>query len=318
MAVCPSSPEFLDDMDVVLVKIGGSSITHKAKHEALNHQALEWFSKLLIDKLDPRFSVIAEDNNVDGLTTTMTNQSQSARGGRGVGFIVVHGAGSFGHFEAKKYGLRGQTSEATARRFDSSDWNERKVRMNGLAKTRISVQKLNRLVVSALVEEGINAVGISPCFGIPKIQAHAGSQPQAFGDLCTVVKDTLAAGLVPCLHGDAGIFGDDAAILSGDTIVEMLGQQSWIDRVVFITDVDGVFTEDPRSNPDAKLLRKVTVEQETGKLITHVDASTSSHEHDVTGGLKVSIVRFVDNTASTTDRCWMRMLDGFYVQLCEV
>lgn len=68
------------------------------------------------------------------------------------GFVVVHGAGSFGHFEASQYGItKPETPQQTL--------------LEGFAKTRRSVTRLNHLVVSALVDAGIPAVGVSP-FGM--------------------------------------------------------------------------------------------------------------------------------------------------------
>lgn len=66
------------------------------------------------------------------------------------GFVVVHGAGSFGHFEASQYGItKPHTPQHTL--------------LEGFAKTRRSVTRLNQLVVSALVDAGVPAVGLSPC-----------------------------------------------------------------------------------------------------------------------------------------------------------
>lgn len=269
------------EIEVILVKIGGSSITHKGEKESLNDEALAWFSQTLESLIARSYRSPADDRcESDSL-------DESARS---VAFVVVHGAGSFGHFSAKAYGLKGQTENPqNSSNHSSLDTTERRFRMQGVSETRLSVQKLNRLVVSSLVDHGINSVGISPCFGIPHLQAYATNEKGALTSLSTVVRETLNAGLVPVLHGDACLgFGDDAGILSGDTLMEVLGKTSWVSRVVFITDVDGVYTEDPRKNPEgAKLLQYIPVDGSTGDITTDVSASGSSHDHDVTGGLRV-------------------------------
>ena len=167
--------------------------------------------------------------------------------------------------------------------------------MQGLAKTRLSVQTLNRIVVARLIRHGVNAVGMSPCFAVPQLQAHGGGDSpeatrQAQAGLEIIVRDALSAGIVPVLHGDAGVYGTrDAGILSGDILMERLGQASWISHAIFLTDVDGVFSSDPRKDPDASLLRSIVVDKNTLDILEPVlDASGSSHDHDVTGGLKVS------------------------------
>jgi isopentenyl phosphate kinase len=268
------------EIEVILVKIGGSSITNKGEKESLNDKALAWFSQTLKTVIARTYRSPADDQcESDGL-------DESARS---LAFVVVHGAGSFGHFSAKAYGLKGQTENPQNSSNNSSvDKAERRFRMKGVSETRLSVQKLNRLVVSSLVDHGINSVGISPCFGIPHLQAHATNEKGALTSLSNVVRESLYAGLVPVLHGDACLFGDNAGILGGDTLMEVLGKTSWVSRVVFITDVDGVYTEDPRKNPEgARLLQYIPVDGSSGDITIDVSASGSSHDHDVTGGLKV-------------------------------
>jgi hypothetical protein len=159
--------------------------------------------------------------------------------------------------------------------------------MEGLAKTRLSVQALNQLLVSSLVAHGVNAVAISPCFAIPNMQAHGGNTH----GLVTVIRDALQAGLVPVLHGDACLYGrQSAGILSGDILVEKLGERNFVSQVVFLTDVDGVFSRDPRDDPSAMLLRHIQVDKNTLDIAIggpELNVTGSSHDHDVTGGLKV-------------------------------
>lgn len=271
------------DLEVVLVKIGGSSITNKGQRESLNQEALDWFARSIALSSSSYFLAVPPDDNND---TNKDEQCGSEIAPKHRAFVIVHGAGSFGHFSAKDHGLKGQGEVPTNDATLSID--EKRFRMRGVAETRLSVQTLNRLVVQSLVEQGINAVGISPCFGIPGLQAHASLQMEPIRFLRQLVKDTLDAGLVPVLHGDACLYGDDGGILSGDTIMEILGTTSWVHHSIFISDVDGVFSEDPRTCPTATLLRHIVVDPNTGGITTELLASSSTHEHDVTGGLEVS------------------------------
>lgn len=209
--------------------------------------------------------------------------------------------GSFGHHSAKEYALKGQfeppqtnSSDDMPQPQQQSSSLERRRIMKGLAETRLSVQKLNRLVVSSLIKHGINAVGISPCFFIPGMQAHGGSETdestfRTTSSLLTVIKDSLQAGIVPVLHGDACLYGkDNAGILSGDILTEIIGKDSWVTNVIFLTDVDGVFTSDPRTDSNAEILRNIEVDKESLDIVSPaLNVTGSSHEHDVTGGLKV-------------------------------
>ena len=163
-----------------------------------------------------------------------------------------------------------------------------------------------------MIENGVNAVGISPCLNIPGLMAHGGDEYQGATMLAKSIREALAAGLVPVIHGDAGLYGiyrDEssnrhesmsAGILGGDTLVEiiaknpLLNQHIW--KTVFLTDVEGVYTKDPKKFPDATLVRNIYIDPSDGKIMNTVNASGSSHEHDVTGGLEVSTILFSNIT----------------------
>ena len=86
--------------EILLLKIGGSSITKKAELETLNEQAMEWFSQTIRLTINDDFLGAGDDGTkVD----SVTDDCKPA-------MIIVHGAGSFGHHTAKQYGLKGQTS----------------------------------------------------------------------------------------------------------------------------------------------------------------------------------------------------------------
>jgi isopentenyl phosphate kinase len=273
--------------DTILVKIGGSSVTHKGDFESLNADALTWFAQSIWNASSSVFHSPIKECEATRESSNMED--------RRPGFVIVHGAGSFGHFTAKEYGLKGHSLEPPPSGTGvSTDALDRRRDRLGLAKTRLSVQKLNRMVVEQLVEHGVNAVGISPCFGVPGLETHANAQSDAQDLLQATVRRTLEAGLVPVLHGDACLYGaSGVGILSGDVLMEVLGVQPWISKAVFITDVDGVFDQDPRQNPEATLLRNIGVNATTGEIVAEVAASGSSHEHDVTGGLKVRNILWV-------------------------
>lgn len=267
---------FDDAVNVVVVKIGGSSITNKADKESVNEDALGWFASVVSKAVGESFKAGNEEDQVDTKSQDSTLQGKTA-------FVIVHGAGSFGHHTAKEYGLRGQTEEQ--KNSGTISMQQNRYRKRGLSETRLAVQKLNLMVVATLIDYGVNAVGISP-FCVPGVEAFLQKEPSKA--LADVVLRTIKSGLVPVLHGDACLCGDDAGILSGDTLVEVLGSLDWVAKAIFITDVDGVFDEDPRENPNAELLRSISIDAQTGKLGTEVKASGSTHEHDVTGGLEVS------------------------------
>eukprot|EP00978_Attheya_sp_CCMP212_P005983 scaffold13455_cov50-Attheya_sp.AAC.7 len=270
---------------IVIIKLGGSSITDKGQKETLNKVALDWFSDTLLSAIDRSF--LAPDVN-----STATCNDADVRS-KNTSFVVVHGAGSFGHHTAKEFGLQGQSSApqiGTERMAEE----ERRHTMTGLSQTRLSVQKLNQAVVENLIKHGINAVSISPCLSVPGMEAHGGSESMTL--LAQVVQDALEAGLVPVIHGDACLYGKmgGAGILGGDSLVEALTNATNskafakpVVQTIFLTDVEGVYSKDPNIHPDAKLLKLIEVSPLTGAILTDVTATGSSHQHDVTGGLEV-------------------------------
>lgn len=88
----------LSKKKILLLKVGGSSITKKGKLETLNLDALEWFSRTVSSTIDDAF--LSAD------TGGKKNDSDSIQ--EKPAMIIVHGAGSFGHQTAKHYGLGGK------------------------------------------------------------------------------------------------------------------------------------------------------------------------------------------------------------------
>jgi len=233
----------------VVAKIGGSACTQKAQFETLNETALN----AVADQL-AKFSK-------EGKT-----------------LAIVHGAGSFGHKQAREFGV-----SKGAEGVGASTLPERL--LEGFAKTRLSVTTLNKYVISALVSRGMPAVTISPCpfVGTTSKKLSGSRLPSS---TTQGVFGLLDRGLVPVVHGDAIL--DEAqgcAILSGDIWMVELSRELNARRAVFFTDVDGVFNKPP-SEPGAKLIREILVDTSTGDLELPGIEMTCDGAHDVTGGLK--------------------------------
>ena len=76
-------------------------------------------------------------------------QLAQTRAAAGEDRVLLHGAGSFGHFHARQYALKHGSSHP-------------KYLPIGFAQTRSSVTRLNGLVVSALLAHGLPAVSVHP------------------------------------------------------------------------------------------------------------------------------------------------------------
>lgn len=110
----------------VIVKLGGSAITEKDNFETVKQEVL--------DATAHHISTAVRESGLD--------------------VIVVHGAGSFGHFQAHEYGVsKGGLVDVEG----ISHWEK------GFALTRESVTSLNKLVVHALLapQHELSAVAVS-------------------------------------------------------------------------------------------------------------------------------------------------------------
>lgn len=182
--------------------------------------------------------------------------------------IIVHGAGSYGHIYAKKYAIGDVITTP----------QEHLKKIEGICKIQNSMIDLNYHVCSALQATGIPAISMKPSSIMTTNNKRI--------DTCdtTLIYEYLENGFVPVVYGDAVIDHDDNikfAIISGDQLVTYLASKLNADRVILATDVDGIYTDNPKSNPNAKLLDVVTHDT---KIIT-----SANNQADVTGGMQGKI-----------------------------
>ncbi|KAH7618266.1 hypothetical protein Ndes2526B_g07192 [Nannochloris sp. 'desiccata'] len=255
-----------------IIKIGGAAITKKDQFETLNGAVLE----------------------------NVANQVRQMYAD-GIRLIIVHGAGSFGHFQAAEHGI-------CSGGFPTASHS---ATLKGFAKTRLSVTKLNHLVVSVLVKYGIPAVGVSP------LGSWTTENKKIVTDGCSHIAALLSHGYVPVIHGDAVI--DTAlkcTILGGDPIVTRLCQY-FRPRIgaVFMTNVLGIYDKPPGTavgnistdyyGPDTsepKLLREIIVDDSSRTWTAaylmnrrEIDSiETSALEHDSSGGINAKVAEAVD------------------------
>ncbi|KAF9626445.1 hypothetical protein IFM89_034379 [Coptis chinensis] len=132
-------------------------------------------------------------------------------------FIVVHGAGSYGHFQASKSGVHKGGLQLPLVKA-------------GFVATRISVTSLNLEIVRALAREGSHQL---ECHLFASgWSTHERNISSA--DISQVAK-AIDSGFVPVLHGDAVL--DDfqgCTILSGDVIIRHLAEFLKPEYVVFL------------------------------------------------------------------------------------
>ena len=239
---------------LVLVKLGGSAITDKTRFETLQSWQLE---------------SIASD-----LAAASTASSSHA-------FVLVHGAGSFGHHDAKRFNLSTGGNAAT--------W------VQGFAITQRSVTKLSAMVLGALhAHAGLRNVISLPLFPSTVTQLSK-KQIHRHGNLeLKTVESLLDPGFLPLIHGTMAFDSEKrCAVLSGDKILSDLAKtitrksrKYTIAATVFLTDVDGVYDANPSLHRGATLIREIRVGRDgKPKKLTALAAGNAHGAVDVTGGI---------------------------------
>lgn len=240
----------------VILKLGGSVITDKAADQGVIREA----------------DLLRIAKEVSGYRGKM---------------IIVHGAGSFGHTYAKKYGLD--------RGFDPE----------GVIVTHESVKELASRVVDALNEYGIRAIAVHP---MGCTVCRNGRIESMYLDN---IKLMLENDFVPVLHGDVVMDLElGACVLSGDQIVPYLAKELKIARLGLGSAEDGVLDKNGKPVPE--------ITPETFENFKHYIRGSEST--DVTGGMlgKVQELLELSKTSCITSHIFnagkenniCRFLDG--------
>uniref|UniRef100_A0A7I4FUT5 Isopentenyl phosphate kinase n=1 Tax=Physcomitrium patens TaxID=3218 RepID=A0A7I4FUT5_PHYPA len=276
-----------------IVKLGGAAITRKDELETVNDPVLSATTLHLREAMGLSYTNVSMDwsrRNGSSIVDLVPNSTDQHLGFQNP-FVVVHGAGSYGHFQASKSGV------------NKGDLKNPLVKA-GFVATRISVTKLNQGVVRSLALEGIPAVGISP------FSAGWSTQNKALKrDNVLEVQRAVDAGFVPVVHGDAVLDSTlGCTILSGDVLVSRLAQVIKPNFVNFHTNVPGVFDRSPEQ-PGATLLREIVVYEDSSWTIvdpplgigSNGGVETAVAAHDTTGGMSTKIAEAASIAAMGID-----------------
>lgn len=164
----------------MILKIGGSVLTEKSSENELDRRPFE-----------TSLNAVAE--SPDDL-------------------VLVHGAGSYGHPQASRYGVHKGTNK-------------------GVYETHVAVKELNTLVVDYLRNAGVNALPVHPLscsVKQPEVEVYSKQ-----------VRGMVSEGFLPVLHGDCAVHnGYGASIVSGDDVVVELAEKD--EKVGMCTSTGGV------------------------------------------------------------------------------
>jgi len=175
--------------------------------------------------------------------------------------VIIHGGGSFGHPVAKEYNI-------------NEGYNSPH-QLIGFSKTHQAMVSLNSKIINESIDAGIPAIGVSP-------SSFLITENRRIKKLDVIILEKLLNfGLMPVLYGDAVIDEKQGfAILSGDQLAVEIAKKLKVKRLIFGSDVDGVYTADPKLDSEAKLMGKISIRE-----ITEKSKIRGSLNTDVTGGM---------------------------------
>ncbi|MBP1910191.1 isopentenyl phosphate kinase [Methanolobus bombayensis] len=220
----------MDNSNITILKIGGSVITDKSADDGA-----------------------ARTDQIERIAREIAGFEGK--------LIIVHGAGSFGHPQVKRFGLTGK--------FDHE----------GSIITHMSVRKLNTIVVEALNSVGVNALPVHP------MACAVSSNSRIKSMFLEQIEEMLESGFVPVLHGDMVMDTElGTSVLSGDQIVPYLAIQMKASRIGIGSAEEGVLDDKKEVIP---LISNGNFEE----IKAYLGGSTNT---DVTGGMLGKVLELLE------------------------
>jgi isopentenyl phosphate kinase len=184
---------------------------------------------------------------IDGISRALTQLR--------VPVIIVHGGGSFGHYWSVKYDMHTKSAN-----YD----------IHGVSIVHESMIALNQIIVNSMIRVGLNP------YGTPPSALTIGHTP-----IVTKIKHIYAMAqskVIPVTFGDVVYVGDTKySILSGDTLMTILAKVLRPLRIIFATNVDGVY----KDRVSRELVNEIQIEDKR-RSIEFFKAS----DIDATGGMQ--------------------------------
>jgi isopentenyl phosphate kinase len=145
---------------------------------------------------------------------------------QGTRLVVVHGGGSYGHYEANKSIVEHGSLEN-----------------RDVPRVTFAMSLLNNLVINSLISKNLPAISFPPhsiCTNTCKKHVS-----ETFNCDLTRILLSYHKGSIPVVYGDI-VYGEKEcppAIISGDDLALKLSLMLQADRIVFAMDVDGIYRD---------------------------------------------------------------------------
>lgn len=124
------------------------------------------------------------------------------------------------------------------------------------------------------------------------------SERSSYLNACSTLKELLVMQVVPIINENDSVTSSEIRFGDNDSLSAIVAGMVSADHLFLLTDVDALYTENPRSNPDAK---KITVVNDIAKLRMTINVSSPGSSIG-TGGM---ITKLIAAELSTSTGCTM-------------
>ena len=98
--------------------------------------------------------------------------------------------------------------------------------------------------------------------------------PERHRNFTNTLERLLELGALPIINENDTVATDEIVIGDNDTLAAIVAKSVRADLLVLLSDIDGLYTADPRTNPDAVLLREVTEINDEIRALAGVSGTT--------------------------------------------
>lgn len=168
----------------------------------------------------------------------IAREIQETKSKKNFDLILIHGAGAYPHYLTSKYkvsqGFSGPESAF------------------GFVHIKQEVFRLNNLIWVELFKTGMPVSTVQPSAIIFTSKGKIKSFNTKY------IEELLKLGITPLLMGDDTIDTTMGInVFSGDTILSYLGKKYKANKLIFISDTEGVFDKNPKTHRNAKLIKEI-------------------------------------------------------------
>ena len=213
----------------------------------------------VITRKDKPFTI-----NVPVLCELAQQISRYLRDNPNIALILIHGGGSYGHILVREclnvYG---------------------RITHECFVRTAHYMMVLNNIVLEVLLANNIKAISIP-------------TRSICYADGSTIICDMeqmrryLSGGILPVIFGDViiDVGRKEYIVVSGDKLAQIIAHDLSAKEIIFVTDVDGIFTSDPKRDKSAKLIRELKANEVLSKV-------KFKEVGDVTGGMGPKVIELL-------------------------